>query len=105
GGRCDTAGWTGRYRGSDSPFHSRPNYTSPSGLYSLAGRRPSSVLAALLFAASGAAHATIINARSPSLDDVSTAVRSAANGDTVIIPTGTASWTKTLVITKGITLQ
>jgi hypothetical protein len=105
GGRSDTAGWTGRYRGSESPFYSWPNHTSPSGLYSLPGRTLSSVLAALLFAASGAGQATIINARSPSLDDVSTAVRSAANGDTVIIPAGTASWTKTLVITKGITLQ
>jgi hypothetical protein len=107
GGRCDAAACTGRHRASDSdsPFHPRPNYTSPSGLYSLPGRKLSSVLAALLFAASGAAQATIINARSPSFDDVSTAVRSAANGDTVVIPAGMASWTKTLVITKGITLQ
>ena len=50
------------------------------------------------------AQAATINARSPSFADVSTAVASAAKGDTVIVPAGTASWTKTLVINKPITL-
>src|SRR4030095_6593345 len=63
-----------------------------------------SVLAALLLAISGAVQAANINARSPSLADVSTAVASAAKGDTVIVPAGTASWTSTLVINKPITL-
>jgi hypothetical protein len=62
-------------------------------------------LAALFFAAFGAAQATMINARSPSLTDVRTAVASAADGDTVILPAGTAVWRSTLTVTKGITLQ
>ena len=67
---------------------------------------PSSLaLAALFFAASGAAQATMINARSPSLTDVRTAIASAADGDTVIVPAGTAVWRDALTITKGITLQ
>jgi hypothetical protein len=72
-------------------------------------RRPnyaprSSVLAALFLVLSGAAQAATINARSPSFADVSTAVASAAKGDTVIVPAGSASWTKTLVINKPLTL-
>ena len=41
---------------------------------------------------------------SPSFAAVSTAVGAAKNGDTVIVPAGTASWPKTLVINKPITL-
>jgi hypothetical protein len=63
------------------------------------------VLAALFLASSGAAQAATINARSPSFIDVSTAVASAAKGDTVVVPAGSASWTKTLVISKPITLM
>jgi hypothetical protein len=67
---------------------------------------PSSLaLAALFFAASGAAQATTINARSPSLTDVRTAIASAADGDTVIVPAGTEVWRSTLTVDKGITLQ
>ena len=79
---------------SDSPFRPRPNYAVLS-----------SFLAALLFAASGTAQAATINAASPSLVDVTTAIASAVDGDTVTIPAGTASWTTGLVITKGITLM
>src|SRR5207249_10039345 len=46
----------------------------------------------------------IINAASPSLVDVTTAIAAAVDGDTVIVPPGTASWTSTLTLTKGITL-
>ena len=72
-------------------------------------RRPNfalltSILAALFLAVSAAAQAATINARSPSFVDVSTAVSAAANGDTVIVPAGTASWTKTLVLSKPIWL-
>jgi hypothetical protein len=59
----------------------------------------------VFFGASGAAQATTINARSPSLTDVRTAIASAADGDTVIVPDGTAVWRSTLTIAKGITLQ
>jgi hypothetical protein len=52
----------------------------------------------------GPARAATINANSPSFTDVSAAIASASDGDTVIIPAGTATWTSTLTITKGITL-
>jgi hypothetical protein len=47
----------------------------------------------------------MINAGSPSLADVKNAIASAADGDTVIVPAGTAAWTSTVTITKGITIQ
>jgi hypothetical protein len=114
--RCDAAGLAGRHQpfDSDLPLRPRPNYAVPSGRYSLPasarratarrGRKLSLVLAALLFAASGAAQATIINAASPSFVDVATAIAVAVDGDTVIVPAGTAAWTSTLTITKGISL-
>src|SRR5438477_5665467 len=99
---------------SDSPFRLRPNYAVPSGLYgqpasarratARRGRKLSALLAALLFGASGAAQATIINAASPSYADVSSAVASAVDGDTVIVPSGSATWTSQFVISKAITL-
>src|SRR5438477_1123936 len=49
--------------------------------------------------------AATITASSPSLRDVQAAISSARSGDTVIVPAGTASWTSTLVIAKGITLM
>jgi hypothetical protein len=92
---CDPAGRAGRHQPSDSdlPFRPRPNYAVLS-----------SVLAALLFAASGAAQARTINAASPSHVDVTNAIASAVDGDTVIVPAGTASWTSGITLTKGITL-
>ena len=88
----------------DSPFGSRPNYaTLFQPCRSVAGRL-GALFAALLLAISGAVQAANINARSPSFADVSEAVASAAKGDTVIVPAGTVSWTKTLVINKPITL-
>ena len=68
------------------------------------GRERGAILFALFLAVSGTAQAATVNARSPSFADVSTAVASAAKGDTVIVPAGTASWTKTLVINKPIWL-
>jgi len=88
----------------DSPFGPRPNYaTLFQPCRSVAGRF-GALFAALFLAASGTAQAATVNARSPSFFDVSTAVASAANGDTVIVPAGTASWTTTLVINKPIWL-
>jgi hypothetical protein len=52
-----------------------------------------------------AAKGTTIKAASPSFKDVSTAVASASDGDTVIVPAGTASWNATLAVAKGITIQ
>jgi len=98
---------------SNSRFQPRLNHAMPSGSCEFLRRQLSSVLAALLLVASGAAPATTasgattpatINARSPSFADVSTAINSANDGDTVVIPAGTATWTSTLIITKGITL-
>src|SRR5437588_552139 len=114
--RCGAAGRAARHwpSDSDSPFRLRPNYAVPSGLYghpasarratARRGRKLSALLAALLFAASGAAQAKIITALSPSLFDVNKAIGSAVDGDTVIIPAGTATWTSQLVINKAITL-
>jgi hypothetical protein len=89
---------------SDSPFRPRPNYADSAMLYSRPGSKLNSVLAALLFATAGTAQAKIINAASPSFADVSRAVASAVNGDTVIVPAGTAAWSSTLIITKAIQL-
>lgn len=49
--------------------------------------------------------AATINAASTSLTDVTSAVESASDGDTVVVPSGTSSWTGTLIITKDITLM
>jgi hypothetical protein len=88
----------------DSPFEPRPNYpTLFQPCRSVAGRFVA-LFAALLLVVSGAVQAAKINARSASFGDVSEAINSAAKGDTVIVPAGTASWTKTLVIDKPITL-
>jgi len=46
-----------------------------------------------------------IEAKSVSDRDVRAAVQSASDGDTVIVPSGTTSWTTPLEITKNITLQ
>src|SRR5437870_2153368 len=48
--------------------------------------------------------AATINAASCSQANVNSAITSAVDGDTVIIPAGTCSWTTTLTITKGISL-
>src|SRR5690349_13225701 len=51
------------------------------------------------------ASASIIQANSTSRADVGAAVALAADGDTVVVPAGTASWAAVLIITKNITLQ
>src|SRR5436309_3056852 len=73
---------------SDSPFRLRPSDPVPSGLYghrasapratARRGRKLSAFLAALLFAASGAAQAKTISALTPSFFDVNKAIGSAA---------------------------
>jgi hypothetical protein len=45
-----------------------------------------------------------INAASPALVNVASAIAQASDGDTVVVPAGTADWTSLLTITKGITL-
>jgi len=93
---CDAAGGAGLHRpfDSDSPVGSRLKYAVLSW-----------VVAAMAFALSSAAQATIINASSPSLLNVRAAITSASNGDTVAIPAGTATWTSTLSVSKNITIQ
>ncbi len=61
--------------------------------------------AILILAASRLSGATTINANSPSEPDVAAAIASATDGDTVIIPAGTATWTRTLSIKKAIELR
>jgi len=63
------------------------------------------LLAALLFAGSGAAQAKTITALTPSFFHVNSAIGSAVDGDTIIVPAGKATWTSKLVITKAITLM
>ena len=46
--------------------------------------------------------AATVNAKSVSFADVNTAVGLAKDGDIVTIPAGTATWTSTLSVTKGI---
>src|SRR6185295_6075401 len=61
-------------------------------------------LAGALLIIAGRTNAASITAASPSLIDVKTAVAAASEGDTVVVPAGTASWTSCLMITKGVTL-
>lgn len=51
------------------------------------------------------AESATVKAKSVSLSDVVSAIRLAREGDTVVVPAGTASWSSLLTITKGITLQ
>jgi hypothetical protein len=90
-GVASGAGYHRRY--SDWPFGSWLNYA----VLNL-------VLVGLLCAVSNSAQAAIINAASPSLADVTAAIKSARDGDTVILPAGTAAWNSPVKITKGITL-
>jgi hypothetical protein len=53
----------------------------------------------------GQANAATVKAKSVSLSDVVSAIRLAQEGDTVVLPAGTASWTATLTINKGITVE
>jgi len=50
-------------------------------------------------------NAATVTAASPEFADVSNAIFSASSGDTVLVPSGTAVWPGTLIITKGIILQ
>src|SRR6476620_2154759 len=113
--RSGAASRAARHWASASPFRLRPNNAVPSGLSgnpasacratARKGRKLNALLAALLFAASGAAQAKSITALTPSFSDVNKAIGSAVDGDTVIIPAGKASWTRSLAITKAITLM
>jgi len=82
-----------RHRPTDSPFRLALNPVL------------TSLFVALLLVASSAAQGAVINAASPSLPDVRRAIASAADGDTVMVPAGTASWTSSVRITKGITIS
>ena len=65
------------------------------------------LLLCILFLLSAAAltQAATINAFSPSYNDVSSAIASAQDGDTVQIPAGSATWTSTLKVgSKGIAI-
>src|SRR5947208_1648235 len=75
--------------------------TSQSRLAGLAG-----LAVALICAVSTVSNlqAAIINAASVAFPDVSAAVNSALDGDTVLLPAGTASWTQTLYVSKRISI-
>ena len=60
------------------------------------------LLAIAFIAAVIPARASTINAASAALADVAAAINSAANGDTVFIPAGTATWTSGISVSKNI---
>lgn len=62
------------------------------------------LLALGLLMSSMAAHAATYTAASTSSADVTTAIGLSSDGDTVIVPTGSATWSSTVTVTKGITL-
>jgi hypothetical protein len=64
-----------------------------------------SLIAIAFLASIGQTSATVVTAASPSLAAITSAIASVSDGDTVVVPAGTAHWTSKLVITKGITLQ
>ncbi|MEF3073919.1 hypothetical protein V2P20_02660 [Methylobacter sp. Wu1] len=64
----------------------------------------STVCLAGTFAFTSVGYAATKAAASCSYNDVSTAVASAATGDTVTVPAGSCSWSSTLKITKGISV-
>jgi hypothetical protein len=64
-----------------------------------------SLATTLILALPRLAGATTVNANSGSQSDVAAAIASAADGDTVTVPGGAATWTRTLRVRKGITIQ
>jgi hypothetical protein len=57
------------------------------------------------FAFAFGARATTYTAASPSSADVQNAINSAHDGDTVLVPQGSATWTTTVTVTPAITLE
>lgn len=64
-----------------------------------------SVGGTLFFAGAATSQASVVNAATAASSDVAAAVASAVDGDTVIIPAGTATWTSGVNIGKAITIQ
>ncbi len=58
----------------------------------------------LLFTSGWTVRCATLTAASTSATDVQAAINSASAGDTVIVPSGSATWSSTVTITKGITL-
>lgn len=75
------------------------------GIRFVSRARFAGLTAVILLSALGQVEAGVITAISPSLTDITRAISSAVDGDLVVVPAGTATWTSTLNITKGITLQ
>src|SRR4029077_2112079 len=63
------------------------------------------LVTAMVLAVLSETKGAIINAASASIADVTNAVNRAVDGDTVVVPAGTATWTSTLNLGKGITLR
>lgn len=68
-------------------------------------RRVAVFTAVILLSVLGQVEAAVYRARSVLLTDVRAAIASARDGDVVVVPPGTATWTSTLTVTEGITLQ
>lgn len=63
------------------------------------------VLSIIFWTSVTGGYAASITASSCSQSAVSAAVTAAAAGDTVVVPSGTCTWTTKLIITKGLTLK
>ncbi len=88
-----------------SQSRSRSNLSDQKAVQKKHPLLPVVALTAMFLAAAGPAQGATVEAKSAALADVKSAIALAREGDTVIVPAGEASWTSTLVITKGITLQ
>jgi len=66
--------------------------------------KPFGVVAGAVLTIVAHTNGATINAPSSALVDVASAIAQASDGDTVVVPAGTADWTSVLTITKGITL-
>lgn len=76
------------------------------GLRGRLGFAPCAIfMTGILFTVVTQAEGATISAQSASFADVTSAIGLASDGDTVVVPAGTASWTSSLTITKGITLR
>ena len=99
---CGTSIAVGEYDNSSSMHVSRSHLTLYAGL---CWKSLVVMAGALLTTAPHQVNGATIDARSPALADVATAIALAKEGDTVNVPSGTATWTSMLNVTKGITLS
>lgn len=85
---------------------SAPNFTTPGLAKPVARFKMKRLfLGWIFFCVCGTANAATINAASLAYADVTNAIGQAVNGDMVMLPAGTNSWSNTVAIAKGIILR